>query len=49
MPDGTFRLGPLPKGTYQITAIVDPPRATATATGATNDENLLLELKPDGR
>lgn len=44
--DGTFRLGPLPQGEFQITALAEPPRRLGKASGKVDDV-VIIELKPD--
>ena len=45
--DGTFRLGPVLKGRYKVTGLVESPRATATVEAEAGGEPVVIELKPD--
>ena len=45
--DGTFKVGPVAKGRYKISALVEPPRAVADMIVETDGKELILELRPD--
>jgi hypothetical protein len=44
---GEFRLGPVPKGTYVVTGLVQNPRAIGEATLRTGQAGGTIALKPD--
>lgn len=45
--DGTFRLGPLARGRYKVTALVEPPRAIGKAEGEAGGKEFEIRVKPD--
>ncbi len=45
--DGTFKVGPVPKGRYQVSALKGPPRTIAEVIAETDGKALTLELRPD--
>jgi hypothetical protein len=40
--DGTFRLGPVPAGTYLVVGLIDPPRSEAYAVGKTGQTDIVI-------
>lgn len=47
--DGTFRLGPLSQGEYDLTGLVGGPRRLGRARARANQANLVIRLEPDPR
>lgn len=45
--DGSFRVGPVPTGSYQLTGLVDRPRAIGNARIRTGQTDALIKLAPD--
>jgi protocatechuate 3,4-dioxygenase beta subunit len=45
--DGTFRIGPLPPGEHQLTALIESPRLTGKASAKVNRVDLVITLTPD--
>jgi hypothetical protein len=47
--DGTFRLGPLSQGEYQLTSVIERPRRLGRATVRSDQTNAVIRLEPDSR
>ncbi len=45
--EGAFRLGPIRKGWYQISVLVEPPKIRASIKAEAGGEPVVIELKPD--
>jgi hypothetical protein len=45
--DGSFRLGPLPLGEFQITALKEPPRRLGKLMVKANQAGVVITVKPE--